>query len=91
MDEKTCTQTTQAGHRYDVSWPGDRSGGGGKPAIPLKRRAEFIEDVRGEGESGAPLTTAELRAKWRRFFNADRTLSKWTKWAKDLTPLGESA
>lgn len=83
--------TTHAGKTYDMAWPGDTHGGGSKPAIPLKKRADFVGDVRGENEEGKQLTTAELRKKWGKQLTSDRTLFKWVGWARKLEPIEGSA
>jgi hypothetical protein len=87
MEQKPITGTTHAGRTYDLAWPGDTHGGGSKPAVPIKKRHEFVGDVRGENEAGQALTTAELRKKWGKHMPSDRTLFKWVKWAKELQPI----
>lgn len=85
--EKTIEGQTAKGFAYNLTWPGDFQGGGAKPAIPPKKRAEFVGDVRGENEEGSALGIAELRKKWQKYMPSDRTLSKWCKWARGLAPI----
>lgn len=84
MEHRTITGTTHAGQTYNVAWPGDTHGGGSKPAIPIKKRADFVGDVRGENPEGVALSTPELRRKYGKQLASDRTLFKWVKWAKGL-------
>lgn len=90
MEKNAITGTTAAGNTYNLAWPGDTHGGGSKPAVPIKKRAEFVADVRGENEESQKLTTAELRKKWGKQFASDRTLFKWVSWASELQPIGAS-
>ena len=87
MEQKPINGTTSAGKTYNISWPGDHHGGGSKPAVPVKKRIEFVADVRGENAEGKALDTAELRKRWGRMLTSDRTLFKWVKWARELVPL----
>lgn len=87
MEQRAITGTTPAGKTYNLAWPGDTHGGGSKPAVPLKKRIEFVADVRGENGDDKPLTTPELRKKWAKQFSSDRTLFKWVNWAKGLEPI----
>lgn len=91
MEQNAITGTTHAGQTYNLAWPGDTHGGGSKPAVPIRKRIEFVADVRGENEEGRALTTAEIRKKWAKHFASDRTMFKWVTWAKDLQPIEAQA
>jgi hypothetical protein len=91
MEQPSITGRTPAGQTYNLAWPGDTHGGGSKPAVPVKKRAEFVADVRGETEDGTKLDTAALRKKWGKLLSSDRTLFKWVAWAKGLAPIVEGA
>lgn len=58
--------------------PGDESRK--PPAIPLKKRPEFVQDVISE------MPTRDLAKKWKRYIAEaqPKTLSNWVKWAKEL-------
>lgn len=86
MEPKPILAKTFTGQEYDVKWPADSHGGGSKPAIPAKKRGEFVGDVLGQTADGKPLTTTELRKKWGKLLTSDRTLFKWVAWARGLEP-----
>lgn len=54
--------------------PGDE--GRRKPAVPLRRRPEFVADVK------ADMPRKDMKKKYR--FNNERTMDGWRAWAKDI-------
>ena len=87
MDKLKSLTTLPTGETFNVLWPGDNHGGGSKPAIPVRKRGDFIADVRGAGSEVPPLSTADLRKKWGKHLTSDRTLFKWVAWARGLEPV----
>ena len=90
MEQQPITGSTPAGKTYNLEWPSDRREGGSTPALPVKKRADFVADVRGENADSTPLDTPALRKKWGKFLASDRTLFKWIAWARKLEPLQEA-
>lgn len=75
---------------YNLERPVDQRGGQ-PPALPLKHRLEFVNDVRGTAET-PPMTRKQILAKWKDYKRAkvklsERVADEWTKWAKQLTPI----
>ncbi len=81
---------------YDVARPSDTRGGT-RTAIAKHLRLEFVNDVNGlpaDPSTGevwkvAPMTRAEVIAKWRKKLRgkfSDRVAENWIAWARILTP-----
>lgn len=71
-------------HIDDLNRPGD--GRRRAPAIPLKKRPEFIKDLETMRDEEGKVKRKELGSKWKKYFGNDggRSLANWVKWGEEV-------